>query len=302
MSSRELPGHIRAAIDRNLKNQHHDVEGRPADSAGIAWAGRDLSGSGIDGSENPLHAFDTDGGLEDPAWLKMRDQLLAGEATEAEAVQVFSSIRVFAAVVPTTAETSTHQHDDGAGTSEVHGDKQADVALVSLQAADGRRALPVFTSVPALTRWHSGARPVAVWMPRACLSAVDEGAELVVVDPSSELTFVVRRPAVWALAQQKEWVPSYADTDLAGTLSELVDLVPGLSRIALAPGVGVGTKTASGQPIAGGGAGPELKIIAYREPGLDETGTKLMVATLQQLLKNDEDVTLKVDTVEISVA
>ena len=46
------------------------------------------------------------------------------------------------------------------------------------------------------------ARPVAVYAARAALSAVAEGAELMVLDPGSEVTFVVRRPGLWALAQQ----------------------------------------------------------------------------------------------------
>ena len=77
------------------------------------------------------------------------------------------------------------------------------MALVTLKAPDGRTAMPVFTSAAALTAWHPEARPVAVYAARAALSAVAEGAELLVLDPGSEFTFVVRRPAVWALAQQR---------------------------------------------------------------------------------------------------
>src|SRR5699024_3338843 len=48
----QLPGHIQAAIDRNLARQNRDAFGRPADSAGTTWTGRDLSGTGIEGSAN----------------------------------------------------------------------------------------------------------------------------------------------------------------------------------------------------------------------------------------------------------
>ena len=54
MSGKELPGHIVALLQR----QNRDGEGRAADSAGITWQGRDLSGEG-----NPLHTFDGDDGL-----------------------------------------------------------------------------------------------------------------------------------------------------------------------------------------------------------------------------------------------
>lgn len=300
---RHLPGHIQAAIDRNLARQHRDDQGRPADSAGVAWEGRDLSGPGIEGSANPLHAFDHDDGTADPAWAAVLGRLAQGEADEADVVRTLSRMRVFAAVVPTVAETSEHEHSghDHEHGETLHGDKAADVALVSLQSRDGRRALPVFTSVPALTSWNPQARPVAAWMPRACLSAVDEGNELVVVDPGAETTFVVRRPAVWALGQQQDWTPSYQDPSLARAVGSVVDLVPGLERIGLAPGAGVATQTASGQVLPGGGAGPELKIVAFPEPGMDEAGLRLMAATLQQLLGEIPTLAERADSVEITV-
>lgn len=291
---RHLPGHIEAAIQRNLERQHRDGAGRPADSAGVAWEGRDLGGAGIDGSANPLHAFDTDDGTADPAWGPVLDRLAVGESGEAEVVDTLSRMRVFAAVLPTVAE-----HDEHGG------DKEADVALVTLRAPDGRAALPVFTNVPALTAWHPDARPVATWMPRACLSAVDEGAELVVVDPAADRTFVVRRPAVWALAQQRAWIPSYQDTELAEDLASVVDLVPGLARIALTPGAGVASRTASGAVLPGGGSGPELRLVAYPEAALtasgDEAALRLMAATLQQVLGEVEALAVRADSVEITV-
>lgn len=291
---RHLPGHIEAAIQRSLARQHQDDAGRPADSAGVAWEGRDLSGAGIEGSANPLHAFDTDDGTADPAWGPVLDRLAAGQSGEAEVVDTLSRMRVFAAVLPTVAE-----HDEHGG------DKEADVALVTLKAPDGRAALPVFTNVPALTAWHPDARPVATWMPRACLSAVDEGAELVVVDPAADRTFVVRRPAVWALAQQRAWIPSYQDTELAGELASVVDLVPGLERIALTPGTGVASRTASGVVLPGGGSGPELRLVAYPDAGLttagDEASLRLMAATLQQVLGGVPALAERADSVEITV-
>ena len=306
-TGKHLPGHIQAAIDRNLARQHRDGQGRPADSAGVAWEGRDLSGPGIEGSANPLHAFDHDDGTADPAWAAVLGRLAAGQADEAEVVRTLSRMRVFAAVVPTVAETAEHEHPgqdhdhDHEHGETLHGDKAADVALVSLQSRDGRRALPVFTSVPALTSWNPQARPVAAWMPRACLSAVDEGNELLVVDPGAETTFVVRRPAVWALGQQQDWTPSYQDQSLARAVGSVVDLVPGLERIGLAPGAGVATRTASGEVLPGGGTGPELNIVAFPEPGQDEAGLRLMAATLQQLLAEIPALAERADSVEITV-
>lgn len=296
----QLPGHIQAAIDRNLARQQRDAFGRPTDSAGTAWEGRDLSGIGIDGSANPLHAFDTDDGLAHEAWTKVSQELMKGQADETDVFNVLEKIRVFAAVVPTVAETSHHTHTDDHGHQHTaESDKESDVALVSLRSADGRGALPVFTSIPKLTAWHKDARPVAAWMPRACLSAVDEGNELVVIDPGAELTYVVRRPAVYALAQQRRWTPSYEDVEIAQELSMLTDLIPGLAQLAMAPGRGVATQTADGNVVAGGGAGPELALIATPHDPADEVGNKHMLSTLQSLIADQELLAHRADTVEI---
>lgn len=282
-----------------------------ADTAGVPWQGRDLTGPGADGSANPLHVFDEDDGTSPAEWTRVMAALTEGTVGEAEVTDVLSRIRVFAAVVPTLAvdeadvhdhaDHSGHEHDVAAHGDASHGDKAADVALVTMRAPDGRQALPVFTSVPALTAWNPIARPVAVWMPRACLSAVDEGCELVVVDAGAEHTYAVRRPAVWALAQQKDWTPSYRDQEIADEIAEVADLVPHLLNLGLAPGSGVATHTGSGAVMNGGGAGPELQIVAMPARDADAAGARLMAATLKTLLADLPLLSERADSVEITV-
>lgn len=301
--SRELPGHIRAALDRMREKT---AGPNTADTAGVPWEGRDLSGPGVDGSANPLHVFDEDDGTSPAEWTRVMAALTTGAAGEAEVTDVLSRIRVFAAVVPTLAvdEDDVHDHADHSGHEHdvaAHGDKAADVALVTMRAPDGRQALPVFTSVPALTAWNPIARPVAVWMPRACLSAVDEGCELVVVDAGAEHTYAVRRPAVWALAQQKPWTPSYRDQEIADEIAQVADLVPHLLNLGLAPGSGVATHTGSGAVMSGGGAGPELQIVAMPARDADAAGVRLMAATLKTLLADLPLLAERADSVEITV-
>ena len=80
---------------------------------------------------------------------------LDGNADEKDVFNVLQNIRVFAAVVPTVAEATHEKRADQHGKEfTVESDKEADVALISLKAADGRGALPVFTSIPKLTAWH----------------------------------------------------------------------------------------------------------------------------------------------------
>lgn len=282
--SRELPAHIAQLLRRDGR----DAQGRAVDSASVSWQGRDLSGDG-----NPLHTFDGDDGLAEPAVAAAREQLVAGEIDEAGFVAALRGARLF---VPVLATASVMEEPQDSGPT---GDKEAEISLVSLTAADGRGALPAFTSVEALTAWHPEARPVAAEAERVMLAALSEDAELVVLDPQAELTFVLRRPAVTALAQGREWTPSYRDPELAAALEEVVPQCPGVGRLVMRPGGGVGTRTASGAAVAGGGSGPELAVVVELEPGLDAVDARLALASVQASLAELEPLRLRADSVEV---
>ena len=102
-------------------------------------------------------------------------------------VASLATARVFIPIVAQLAE-------EAGGADGLHADKQADMALVTLKAADGRTAHAGVHLGGGPGAWHPEARPVAVYAARAALSAVAEGAELLVLDPGSDVTFVVRRP------------------------------------------------------------------------------------------------------------
>ncbi|MEA5454531.1 SseB family protein [Sinomonas sp. JGH33] len=284
---RHLPGHIAAALAR---------AGEPSDSAGRPWAGRDLAGEG-----NPLHQFDADDGAADPGVEAALAALASGGPRERAAagseeavVAALATARVFVPVVASLAEGALGEH----GFEE---DKEADMALVTLSAPDGRKALPVFTSVERLEAWHAAARPVAVATPRAALSAVSEGAELVVVDPGADVTFVLRRPAVWALAQQKPWTPSYRDESLVDVVAEALEGLDAARAARLEPGRGVATRDRLGRILTGGGHGPELRIVLELEHGLPADAVRDIVAELNGRLAASERFAEAVDSIEISL-
>ncbi len=276
--AKELPGHIAAALQR---------AGGMADSAGVPWAGRDLSGSG-----NPLHDFDADDGSQDAGYGAAIDGLVARESDEARVVDTLSRARVF---VPIVAEVAA----EAPGHLGTTADKEADMALVWLHAPDGRKALPVFSSASQLQAWHPEARPVAVYAPRAALSAVSEGSELMVVDPGADFTFVVRRPALWALAQQHVWSPSYQDREVAALLEAAVAKHPSILGVVVRPGDGVASRTAAGAAVPGGGPGPELLVSLQLSAGLDAEMVRDVVSGLQDALASDSRFTDKVDSLEV---
>ena len=280
MAERALPGHIAAALA---------AAGGPTDSAGQAWAGRDLSGDG-----NPLHNFDDDDGRADAGYLAAVADLVAGTGSEAAVVTALARARLFVPIVATLGE-------EGEGHDGLASDKQADMALVTLTAPDGRKALPAFSSVDALQRWHPEARPVAAYTARAALSAVSEEAQLMVLDPGAEVTFVVRRPALWALAQQKPWTPSYADPDLADTVRGIALGEPAVQDVTLAQGPGTASRTAGGTVIPGGGSGPELRVILRLAPGLDADAVRGIAGSVQHLLAAHPDFVERVDSLELKL-
>lgn len=284
MTERRLPAHIEAALSGNA-----------ADSAGRAWKGRDLSGDG-----NPLHAFDKDDGAVPAAYAAAVHDLVNGAADETAVVRALAGVRVFVPVIAQLGgQDAVAEGGEGIGHLHHEGDKEADMALVTIKAPDGRSALPVFTSTAHLGRWHPEARPVAVLAPRAALAAVSENAELMVVDPGAEVTFVVRRPALWALAQQREWTPSYADPDLARLVGEAVTPGGSIRRVELAPGGGIPSRAAGGKVVAGGGAGPELRLTLVLEEGLSQEDVRAMTAAFQDRLQNLQEFVERVDSLEI---
>ena len=280
MAERALPGHIAAALA---------AAGGPTDSAGRPWSGRDLSGDG-----NPLHNFDQDDGAADAGYLAAVADLAAGTGSEAAVVAALATARLFVPIVATLGE-------EAEGHDGLTSDKQADMALVTLTAPDGRKALPAFTSVAALQRWHPDARPVAAYTARAALSAVSEEAQLMVLDPGGDVTFVVRRPALWALAQQKPWTPSYEDPQLAATVRALAAEEPAVLEVRLAAGPGTASRTAAGTVIPGGGSGPELRLTLRLAPGLDADAVRSIAGTLQQRLAAHPDFVERVDSLELKL-
>lgn len=282
-AEKALPGHIQARLDR-LKLQ----PGGAVDSAGIPWEGRDLSGPG-----NPMHKFDNDDGLIDPELDEGFKQFYA-TGDEAEVVKALANAKIYAAVLPTVVEPIEGDHG-------LVGDKEADVSLVSITSADGRMTLPVFTSVEQLTKWHPEARPVVVYAPRAALAGVSEKAELMVIDPGSNLPFVVRRPAMWALAKQKEWVPSYRNQEVAQQVSQVVDLMKHVEQVRIMPAAGIAAEDANGKKFVGGGSGPELHLEVTFSPEISAEERDRELGYLQQVLGHDPEFLELVDSLHLVI-
>ena len=156
-------------------------------------------------------------GSADAALQQALEERAAGRAGDEDVVAALASARLLVPVVAVLGE----------GVEATHGtaDKQADMALVTLTSPDGVRALPVFSSLESLAQWDATARPVPVEARRAAVSAVAEGCDVMVLDPSGPVSFVVGRPALWALGQGRPWLPAHRDPEVQAVLRDVAAAV-----------------------------------------------------------------------------
>lgn len=236
------------------------------DSAGVPWAGRSFSAS----------PFETDDGSADPLLL---DALTAYQRDLSQLGRVVAAVAASRLLVPVVA---TEQE---AGTSAVSGmrvDRSADMALVTLRGKDGRIALPVFTSVTTLSAWDAEARPVPVDPRAACLSAVEEGADVLVLDVAGPVSVLLPRPAVWAVAQGRPWTPSPQDPDVHRAVTAAAAPEPYVRHVRCEPGDRA-----------------ELRVVLALRPGLDREAVDQLTQRIAQRLAADEVVAERVDSVEM---
>ena len=90
-------------------------------------------------------------------------------------------------LVPVVAMLGEVEYDD----QGLAHDKTSDMATVLLTGADGRKALLAFTGTEALERWRADARPVPVWTRDAARSAIQEGADALVIDVAGPVPFAL---------------------------------------------------------------------------------------------------------------
>ena len=114
-------------------------------------------------------------------------------ASRARVLAALAGARVFVAITA----TSTAEHvEDATG---LRAESSAEMALVSLVASDGARAIPAFLDVAGPAGWRADFRPVPVLGRELARAALDDGAAAVLVDPAAAAV-VVRQPELVAMA------------------------------------------------------------------------------------------------------
>lgn len=140
----------------------------------------------------PDPGFAGDDGRADPelaAALEVFDR--DPDATYAATLAVVQDARL---LVPVLAVSMAG--DTGAG----DGEGTVDMATVLMRGRDGRAALLAFTGTEALRRWDPSARPVPVSVPTTAASALQDGADALVLDVAGPVRFVVEGADLGRLA------------------------------------------------------------------------------------------------------
>jgi len=230
----------------------------------------------------PSSPFAHDDGAAAPAVAAALAALADGSGSLGGVVGALAGTRVLVPVLAELEVADLVVH----GEHEHTVDKEASAGIVALQTPDGRRALPVFSSVTSMAAWRADARPVPTDVARAALSAVQEGWEVIVLDAGGPVPVLLPRPAVWALAKQEPWSPAVHDgtvePDVAAAVASALSTVGPVVRCAVEPGTRA-----------------ELAVVVTLVGGLDRGSLENAVARINAALAASEVVTERVDSVEL---
>jgi hypothetical protein len=260
------------AADR-LDAANHADPANTADSAGTPWAGRhfEANDSAQDDGSAPAEVIE--------ALRRFREEQ-AGEA------QVVDALREARLLIPLVA----HAGESGLNARGQLVDKTQELSIITVAGPDGRNVLPVFTSVESMGRWNPTARPVPASAVRVALAAANEKTDLVVVDPKSVTEFVIRRPALWAIAQSLPWTPSYQDESVLDAFADAAGREPAVKSVALA----------AGDPHSRL-AGPELVVLLALVEGLTKPQLDAVVARMRERWVASETIALRVDSMRVQL-
>ena len=157
--------------------------------------------------------FPGDDGAADPLVVAALTAYATGQGSEHAALTALSRSRLLVPVVVVLAESD----DQGAGKSTESAGKSTEMALPTLVAQDGSRAVLAFTCLDALKRWRSDARPVPVPAASAWLAGTQE-ASAVVIDVAGPVPLAVDGARLAALAEGRPVPLPHQDPEVLAAL------------------------------------------------------------------------------------
>jgi len=178
----------------------------------------------------PDPGFAADDGSADPGLAAALTAYAEAPDDPAAGPRVLAALAGTRVLVPVVALLGESEE----GPDGLRRDKTSDMAVPTLEAPGGRRALPAFTSTAALARWDPAARPVAVLVPQAVRAAVTERADTVVLDVAGPVPYELTGPALLAAAEGRGSTDPLADPGVVGAVTAVVAGVAGVRAASLA--------------------------------------------------------------------
>ena len=162
--------------------------------------------------------FPGDDGAAEPAVLAALTAYAAGQGSEYAALTALARSRLLVPVVALPAGEQAEADDQG-------GEKSTEMALPTMVAPDGSRAILAFTCLDALQRWRSDARPVPVPAASAWLAGTQE-ADAVVIDVAGPVTLAVDGARLAALAAGRPVPLPHQDPEVLAALQAALECEP----------------------------------------------------------------------------
>jgi hypothetical protein len=247
---------------------------RFADSAGVPWDGRAFE----------PNSFAGDDGKADLALIAAIESLHAGQSTVVDVVDAFRKARVLIPLLANLGESGEGAHGQTV-------DKSADLSIVTVETPDQQNGLPVFSSVEAMTAWNPLARPVPHSAVKAALAAAAEGNTRIVLDPGSITEFVIRRPALEAIAQELPWTPSYEDEAVSEAFDKALAEHPELA----------GWSIAGGDPLSLLKSA-EVELTLQLAKALTQEDFDALMKNIAKSISESEVIALRVDSLRVKLA
>lgn len=272
------------------------VPGGESDSAGFSWEGRNFDHHGT--------AFaDDDGTTPEPYLLAVRrlrataqklqtvtdPQLYINVLEElakahAETIVASANSRM---LVPLIAQAG----DYGLTPEGKVVEKSQELSIVTVSGPDGRKVIPVFSSVAAMQTWNALARPIPVPGVQVAIAAAEEKTDLVIIDPgTSETEFGVRRTELESFALAQHRVPAWANKDVINEFEKICLQDPAIKAVSLAPG------DAEARLL-----GPETVAGIVLMQGLNQEQVQQVVVSLQQRIGSNELLASEIDSLSIKL-
>ncbi|GAA3976413.1 SseB family protein [Actinomadura viridis] len=178
----------------------------------------------------PESPFPDDDGGADPRLAEALAGYAAGRAGARAVLERLAGARLLVPVVAVLTE------EEDVAPGELRREKSSDMALPTLIGEDGRRGVLGFTSAEAMRAWRADARPVAVHARQACLAALDEGADALVVDVAGPVPFAVDGPRLRLLAEGRPVPAPHEDPEVLAAVEAAFGPEEAVTGVRVGPG------------------------------------------------------------------